>query len=159
MKRTIPVLAALLLSCSLAAAAPRGRSEGPPDGPPPPPPPQGLGFHLEMTIDRLTLDDARREAVDELLDAHRDRMEGRREEARAAHDALRAAVTAPVLDEPAIRAAAARVAEFQADGAVADATLLRDVRALLDRGQRARLDELLASPPPPRRGPPPRRNQ
>ena len=106
MKTAVTILATLLLACSVAVAAPGDR----PSGPPPPPPPPGLAQHLELSLTRLSLDEAQQAAVAERIETYRAQMLLRRDEVHAAHEALRAAVIAPTLDEAAIRAAAVQVA-------------------------------------------------
>ena len=108
-------------------------------------------------LQHLDLEDSQQAAVATLLETRHAAMDATRDQAHAAHQALRIAVTSETFDETAIRAAAALVAALDANRAVADAALLRDVRALLTDEQKAALAAELAHPPVPFPDGPPRR--
>ena len=81
--------------------------------------------------------------------ARRDAAEAERPAAAAAVRALGEQVQAAAFDEAAIRAAAAALSDIAADRAIADAALLRDIRALLTPVQRERFDRLIVPGPQP----------
>jgi Spy/CpxP family protein refolding chaperone len=138
--RTSTILAVLGLLLGLVPALALAQ----PAGPPPPPP--GPGLALEPILDRLNLTSQEQTAVDSLLEAHHQAAEAHREQMMAARKALHQRTVAEVLDEAAIRQAAAAVAALEADCAVADATLLRDIRAVLTAEHRAELNRLIERP-------------
>jgi Spy/CpxP family protein refolding chaperone len=137
---------ASVLGFLLLASVPVPAQQGPPPGPPP----QGPGpMHLEFVLRQVDLTSEQNVQVDALMTARRDAAESTHPAAEAARRALGDQVRAGTFDETAIRAKAAAVAAFDADRAVGDAQLLREVRAVLTAEQRETLDSLLASPPPP----------
>jgi Spy/CpxP family protein refolding chaperone len=93
-------------------------------------------------IMRLDLSDAQREQVKGIVDSHRDEQRAIAERARAAHDALEAAVTADQFDEGTVRARSAEAASVDADIAVAQARLRTEVLQILTADQRAQLKKL-----------------
>jgi len=104
-------------------------------------------MHLGLALRALEFTPEQSAQIDPLLRAHRDAAEAARSATEAARRALADQVGADAFDEAAIRAKAAAVATFDADRAVADAALLRDVRALLTAEQREELDRQLATRP------------
>ncbi len=150
MKLTVaPLLALLALSPALA-------QQGPPPG--------GPGGHgrgpggagpIEFALRAIDLTEAQKTQVDTLMKARHAAAEASRDAAMEAHRALAEQVQATTFDEAAIRGKAAASAVFEADRCVADAALLRDVRALLTDAQRVKFNALLQPPAPP--GPPPGR--
>ena len=155
------VAAAILAFPVVAAARPPG---GPPpgDGGPGGGPPGAMSENrLEGLVENLGLDDATLAAVDEILDASRDRGRKLRRDLREAHDQMRGLLDAPSPDEAAIFAQIDVISGLQ--GSVEKnrlGTLIR-VRALLSPEARARLLDLMKRRPPPHRrpegGPPPDR--
>jgi Spy/CpxP family protein refolding chaperone len=110
-------------------------------------------MHLKFVVRSLDLTEAQSARIGSLMKARRDAAESSRPSAEAARRALAEQVQAETFDEAAIRSKAAAIEPFESDRAVADAALLRDVRASLTSEQRATFDRLMAlSPPPP---PPP----
>ena len=89
------------------------------------------------TLRSLDLSDEQRESVRGAVREHRDGGAAARQALRAAQRKLREAVTAEVVDEAAIRAAAAEAAALRADAAVRRAELHADILALLTSDQRA----------------------
>ncbi len=156
--RTRPIAAALAM-VALAAAPALAQPAPPPPGPPGGPGPGPVGFALRA----LDLSVEQRAQIDALLDVRRQVEAADHPAVEAAHRALMDQIRATDFDEAAIRARVAAVAVHDAERAVADAALLRDIRAVLDDEQRETFERLLAPPPPPRgsgaterRGPPPR---
>jgi len=149
---------AIVLAFLALAAVPALAQEGRPPGPPP-----GAGpLHLDYALRGIELTEDQNTQIDALLDARRETAEATRPAFEAARRALAEQVRAATFDEAAIRVQAAALAVLDADHAVADAALLRDVRALLTPEQLATFEARLASPPPrggmrngPREGGPP----
>jgi Spy/CpxP family protein refolding chaperone len=104
-------------------------------------------MHFAFALKGLDLTPQQSAQLDPLLKARHDEAEAGRSAADAARHALGDQIRADVFDDSAIRARAAAVAAFEADRAVADAALLRDVRAVLTPGQRDELDQRLQPPP------------
>jgi Spy/CpxP family protein refolding chaperone len=134
---TIPALLLILAALPLAAQSPPSRPPGPP------PPPGGGPAHLELALRAIDLTPAQKDQVDSLLEARHDAAEADRPASEAAFRSLMDQVQAERFDEKAIRAAAAAAADAAGDRAVADAALLRDVRALLTPAQREKFDKLI----------------
>jgi Spy/CpxP family protein refolding chaperone len=116
---------------------PMGRFGGPGGRGGPGGPMMGLG-----PIMRLNLSDAQRDQVKGIVESHRDEHRAVAERARAAHDALEAAVTADQFDEGTVRARSAEVASVDADIAVAQARLRTEVVQILTADQRAQLNKM-----------------
>ena len=110
---------------------------GGPGGPGGPMGPLGL-------ITRLELSDAQRDQVKSLVDSRRDETKAIADRAKAAHDALQAAVTSDTFDEGAIRARSVEVASVEADMAVARGRLYADALQILTVEQRTQLKALEA---------------
>jgi Spy/CpxP family protein refolding chaperone len=146
MKGRLVVAAFALLLCVAFPVLAQPHPPGGPHGGPGP-------MHLEGVLRALDLTTAQSTAIDTLMKTRRDAEDALRPTAEAAHEALGDQLRAATLDEAAIRAKAAVVAGLDADRMVADATLLRDVRALLTDTQRQKLDRLLEPPAPPADGP------
>lgn len=143
MKRTIPIIAAIAVAAGLTVAAAHEHRMGPP------PPPHGLMPQIERALSSLDLTGAQKETIEQKFQARRSAMEARHDQAMQAHMALRSAIIAEPFDEGSIRNAAAAVGSLLADLSVADAALLRDIRAELSEDQRDRLNEILSRPPLP----------
>jgi Spy/CpxP family protein refolding chaperone len=103
---------------------------------------------LEFVLRAIDLTSEQSVQIDPLLKARRDAADAARPAAETAGRALADQVRADTFDEEAIRAKAAAVAAFDADRVVADAALLRDIRAALIPEQLEKFDRLLAPPPP-----------
>jgi Spy/CpxP family protein refolding chaperone len=101
------------------------------------------GALLERAMDRLELSAEQRSRVEAVLARHRGEVRKDWEALVASREAQYAAVRGQPFDENRIRSAAAAVGAAQADLAVARARIASEVRAILDDGQRARLEEML----------------
>ncbi len=112
----------------------RGMRGGPPQGGP-----MGL---LPPALGRLGLTDVQRDQVKTIVDGHQDELRGLLDRQRTARTALDAAVTAPELNEAAVRARAADLAKVEADMAVARAHVFADVFHVLTPDQQDRLKQL-----------------
>jgi len=94
---------------------------------------------LRMLGPRIGLTDAQKEQVKTIAESHRDERKALGDRARAAHDALHAAVTADAFDEALIRQRSAEVAAVDADIAVAQARTHGEVFQLLTAEQKEQL--------------------
>lgn len=148
MKPRIPMLASALVVAGLAAGAAAHRPSGAP-------PSHVSGLHFERMIQHLDLTSAQKQAIAELFDARRAGIDARGEQEIAAHEALHQTILVETFDETAIRNAAAAVGALVSDRAVAHATLLNEVRALLTPDQREELEKFLSQPRHPFHGPHP----
>lgn len=137
MKRQLAVTALALMVLAIVPVAAQ-------QGPPPPGP-----MHLDFVLRAIDLTPDQRAQIHPLTRARHEAAEAARPAAEAAGRALADQVQAGTFDETAIRAKAAAMAVFDADRVVADAALLRDVRALLTPEQRVKFDLLMGTPPPP----------
>ena len=140
--RTLQFLAGFGLLLGLVPALALAQPGGPPPSPP------GRGFPLESILGRLNLTSQEQGAVDSLLEAHHQAAEASLEQIMAARKALHNQVIAETLDEAAIRQAVAAVSALEATRTVADATLLRDVRAVLTAEHRTQLNSMLSKDTP-----------
>jgi Spy/CpxP family protein refolding chaperone len=95
---------------------------------------------------RLNLTDAQREQVKSILEPRRESLQAHGR-ARAAHEALMAAITAEAFNEGLIRARAADVALVDVEVAVERGRVHADVLQILTADQKARLKELQAARP------------
>ena len=145
MKQRMALIAVTLMALAIVPVS--AQQGAPPPGPPPPPGagPMPLGFVLRA----IDLTPAQHAQIEPLMRARHDAVEEARPAAEAAGRALMDQVQAGTFDEEAIRAAAADVAALETDRVVADAALLRDIRAFLTPAQREKFDRLLGPPPPP----------
>jgi protein CpxP len=91
---------------------------------------------------QLQLTDAQRDQLRAIAATHRDEWKALADRARAAHDALRAAVTADTVDENLIRAKSADAAAVEADMAVARARAHAEFVQILTAEQKTKLKEL-----------------
>ena len=142
MRMNKTALLALLTSGLLAASAyadfddkkgPRGRHfDGPGFGMPPP------GMMLERMAERLDLDEAQRESVDNIMNAARPEMKALRERAKANHEALRALNPG----DPAVQNIAISNGELATEATLLFARVHGEVDAVLTDEQRAELVEL-----------------
>jgi len=111
------------------------------------PPPIGGSplLHILMkAFHTLQLSDEERTQVHGLWDQYHQATEGRREQMMAAHKALANQALSESFDESAIRSASASFSALQADEVVGEATLLRDIRAVLTADERDQLQKALA---------------
>jgi protein CpxP len=99
---------------------------------------------LGRGLRQLELTDAQREQLRGVMQSHQAEFREIGDRLRTAHEALRAAVTADAVDEPAIRARSADVAAIQADAAVLRARVHQEVFSLLTAEQQAKARELKA---------------
>ena len=137
MKQRMALMSVLLM---LLAIVPVWAQQGPP-------PPGSMP--LEFVLRAIDLTPAQRAQIEPLMRARHEVADAARPAAEAAGHALAEQVQAGTFDEEAIRAAAADVAALETDRVVADAALLRDIRAFLTPAQREKFDRLLGPPPPP----------
>jgi Spy/CpxP family protein refolding chaperone len=103
----------------------------------------GFGSPLAM-LRRLDLTDAQRTQIRQVMDGHRDELRAAGERLAAARKAQHAAVTSATLDEQAVRAASADLAQVMADAAVLRARVHSEVFAVLTPDQQAKAAELRA---------------
>jgi len=96
-----------------------------------------LGRVLELT-------DAQKDQIKAIAQSHKDEWKALADRARAAHQALGAAVTADTVDDTLIRQKSADVAAVDADMAVARAHAHAEVMQILTADQKAKLKELRA---------------
>ena len=94
------------------------------------------------TLRYLDLTDDQRESIRTIVREHRENGAASRQALRAAQRKLRDAVTAEVVNETTIRAAAAEAASLRADAAVRRAEMHVAVLAVLTTDQRAELSQL-----------------
>jgi Spy/CpxP family protein refolding chaperone len=101
--------------------------------------PMGAGLLGPMMLNRLDLSADQRDRVKQILDSHREEQQALAERARAAHDALEAAITADTFDESTVRVRAADVAAVDADETVARARIYAEVFQILTADQQSQL--------------------
>ena len=94
------------------------------------------------TLRYLDLTGDQRESIRTIVREHRENGAASRQALRAAQQTLRDAVTAEVVNETTIRAAAAEAASLRADAAVRRAEMNAGVLAVLTTDQRAELSQL-----------------
>jgi Spy/CpxP family protein refolding chaperone len=102
----------------------------------------GPGGPVDLPLGRLNLSDAQKDQVKSVMDAHQEEMKTLGERARAAHEALEAAVKADTVDEATIRAKSSEVAATDADMAVMRARIRAEVLQLLTDEQKAQAKQL-----------------
>jgi len=96
----------------------------------------------EMIFEKLNLDDTQREQMTQLHDRHRQAMEVRHEEMKAAHEMLESAIDAEVFDEAAIREAADGFGRLQTEMFVARAEMQQEARRILTPEQFEQLQQV-----------------
>ena len=101
----------------------------------------GVGGELGL-LRRLDLTETQRAQVRQVMDGHRDELRAVGERLAAARKAQHDAVTAATLDEQAVRAKSAELAEVMADAAVLRARVHSEVFAVLTPEQQAKAAEL-----------------
>jgi Spy/CpxP family protein refolding chaperone len=104
----------------------------------------GPGGPLDLPLQRLNLTDSQTDQVKAIMDSHRDEMKALGDRARAAHDALEAAVTADTVDDTTIRAKSADVAAVDADLAVERARVRAEIFGILTDAQRSEAKQMAA---------------
>jgi len=97
-----------------------------------------------MLLRGLDLTDAQKDQVKSLMQSHAEERKALGDRARAAHQALQAAITADSVDEALIRQRSADVAAVDADMAVAEARTHAEVWQILTPEQKARAKEFQA---------------
>jgi periplasmic protein CpxP/Spy len=97
---------------------------------------------IALPLRQLNLTEQQRAQVRSIMESHQQEFRANGERMREAHRALHQVVTAPTVDESAIRAASSNLAEVMADGAVLRARVHSEVYALLTPEQRQRATEL-----------------
>ena len=141
--RTMRALTVLLGVSSLGSAAllaqtgPRGFGHREPGG----------MHQVQEILGTLSLTSDQQAAIDKLFTTHRDAARDGMNEFMTAQKALADQIHAETLDEAAIRQAAATVAGLEADRAVAEATMLSQIRAQLTPEQKAQFQQELSSSP------------
>ena len=95
-------------------------------------------------MERLDLTADQRDRVKQILDSHKADQQAIGTRARAAHDALEAAVTADNFDETLIRTRAAEVAAVDADETVLRGRIYAQVLQILTSDQQAKLKTMRA---------------
>jgi len=106
--------------------------------------PRAQGLALGFALGQLDLTAAQREQVHAILQQHRDESRVLAKQARAAREALDQAVEAPTIDEGAIKAATANMAEAHAQMALLRARVRADVLQVLTPEQREKAEALKA---------------
>ena len=104
-----------------------------PDGP--------LGM-LRRLGPRLGLSDTQQDQIKSIAQSHGEEWKALGDRARAAHEALTAAITADTLDDALIRAKSADVAAVQADIAVASAHARAEAWQVLSPDQQAQAKQI-----------------
>lgn len=102
----------------------------------------GGGFMAEMIAERLDLSSEQRDQIRDIRESYRDQTEALMDSVRAARLELHDSIHAELFDESAVRAAAARVGEVEADLAVVRAQIANDIRQVLTPEQVAEALEL-----------------
>jgi Spy/CpxP family protein refolding chaperone len=104
--------------------------------------PEGALGILRRLAPRLGLTDAQQDQIKNIAQSHRDEWKALGDRARAAHEALRAAITADTLDDALIRAKSADVAAVQADIAVASAHARAEAWQVLTKDQQTQAKQI-----------------
>ena len=104
--------------------------------------PGGPTGMLPMFARELNITDAQKDQIKNIAESHRDEWKALADRGRAAHEALRQAVTAETVDEALIRQRSADVAAIEADMAVARARAHAEVFQILTAEQRAQAKTL-----------------
>lgn len=102
----------------------------------------GPGMPGSLMLGRLDLSAAQRTQVNTILESHKSEQEALGGRARAAHEALDAAVSGDTFDEGLVRTRAAELALVEADGAVARARIHGEILQILTADQRSKLTTL-----------------
>jgi Spy/CpxP family protein refolding chaperone len=128
------VFVALLLPAALAATPPAEHRAAPPD----------FGRMFHRAAERLDLTPEQTRQVHGIFAGHRDEVRAGIASLLAAHKALFAAVSAPTVDEGALRAAAHAAGQAHEELAVAHAHLIAELGQVLTPEQIRRAHQLLA---------------
>lgn len=123
-------LALLLLPGLLAAQGPHHR--GPYQG----------GMKAGLLVEGLDLDEAQRQAIDELMASYRDELTAQFQVVAQARRALGDQIYAEIFDEAAIRAASTELAAAEAETAVTRGEIYQQLRGLLNAEQVAQLEKM-----------------
>jgi protein CpxP len=161
-------VAAGIAVMALATAAPmllaqdaQQRRPGPGFGGPPPGGPGGPGMRgpggpmgFGPGFRQLDLTDDQRAQLKSIAQSHRDEFRAAGEKARAAHDGMQALLDADTIDEAAIRAKSAEIANAEADVMILNAKVRKESMQVLTSEQLAKLKALRDAHPGPggRRG-------
>jgi protein CpxP len=113
-------------------------------GPGPRGPRGGAGFGFGLPLRELSLTDAQRTQVQQLVQKHREATRTLMANAQKARAAQRQAMDAVPINESAIRTAAAAVAEVEADLAVQQAQLQNEIFNVLTPEQQQQLQKVRA---------------
>jgi Spy/CpxP family protein refolding chaperone len=103
----------------------------------------GHGMFTERMQYRLGLTDDQQLQIDALIKAHQAEFEPFHVEMTQARLALYDAIHAETIDDAAIRDAATRVGELEADRAVAQAEMFQKIRGTLTPEQQAEMTEMI----------------
>ena len=104
--------------------------------------PGGPGLLRELIGEHLGLSDQQREEIHALMESHRDEADTLHGDLAEAREALADATHSDELDEAAIRAAAARVAEREVEAIVFRARVTQEIKSVLTPEQQAELRQL-----------------
>ena len=102
------------------------------------------GMRIGFALGQLDLTEEQRSQIRGIMQQHREEFRALRQRVQAARRALDAAVTAPTLDEGAVRAAAAARGEVETDAALTRARVHAEVWQVLTPEQRAKAETLRA---------------
>lgn len=149
-------VAAGIAVMALATAAPmliaQQRGPGPGFGGPPPGGRGGPGMRgpggpmgLGPGFRQLDLSDDQKAQIKSIAESHRDEFRAAGEKARAAHQGMQALVEADSIDENAIRAKSAEIANAEAEVMILNAKARKEAMQVLTSEQLAKLKELQAS--------------
>ena len=161
MRTRFKTLAAGVAALTLAVAVPtltaigqeqpQQRRQGPGFGGPPPGGPGGPGMRMRAPggpmgfgpgFGQLDLTDDQKAQLKQIAESHRDEFRAAGEKMRAARDGMQALIEADSLDESAIRAKAAEIANAEADTMILNAKLRHESLQILTSEQQAKLKEL-----------------
>jgi len=124
------VLAPALLLAAAAANGPHAHQKG---------------AFVQHIAQQLGLSAEQTQQVQGIFANHQAELTAQRSQLKTAHTALFDAIHADTFDENAVRAAAANVAQVEADVAVTRAKMVSEVRNVLTPDQQAKAKELLAN--------------
>jgi len=108
--------------------------------------PMGLG----PGFGQLDLSDDQKAQIKSIAESHRDEFRAAGEKARAAHEGMQALVEADTIDENAIRAKSAEIANAEAEVMILNAKARKEAMQVLTSEQLAKLKELQAQHQGPR---------
>lgn len=108
-----------------------------------PGPHHGRGQMIERIFERLDLTDDQKQAVHNTMSEHREQTRALHDEMIARRRALGQTIHADLVNESAVRQAAAEVAAVDADLAVMRAQMFQAINKVLTQEQRERMQELI----------------